>query len=73
VQKFLEDLAEILDVDEVKATDVLESFPEWDSLAILSVLATVDSNYGVNLTSAEIRGVSTAQALYDLIGKKKGK
>jgi acyl carrier protein len=72
VQEFLESLAEILDVDEVKATDVLEQFPEWDSLAVLSVVASSDSKYGVNLSSAEVRGAATAQALFDLIGKKRG-
>jgi acyl carrier protein len=72
VQEFLESLAEILDVDAVKATDVLEQFPEWDSLAVLSVVASSDSKYGVNLSSAEVRGATTAQALFDLIGKKRG-
>jgi acyl carrier protein len=72
VQQFLEGLAEILDVDEVKATDVLEQFPEWDSLAVLSVVANADSKYGVNLSSEEVRGAATPQALFDLIGKKRG-
>ena len=73
MQEFLEGLAEILDVDSVKADDVLEQFPEWDSLAVLSVIASVDSKYGVNLTSAEIRGVATPQALFDLIGQKRAR
>ena len=72
MQEFLEVLAEILDVDQVKVGDALEQFPEWDSLAVLSVVASVDSKYGVNLTSAEVRGAATPQALFDLIGKKRG-
>jgi acyl carrier protein len=71
VQEFLEGLAEILDVDEVKASDSLEAFSEWDSLAVLSVVATVDSKYGVNLTSAEVRGAATPEALFALIAKKR--
>jgi acyl carrier protein len=71
VQEFLEGLAEILDVDEVKASDILEAFPEWDSLAVLSVVATADSKYGVNLTSAEVRGAATPEALFGLIAKKR--
>jgi acyl carrier protein len=73
LQEFLESLAEILDVDAVKASDELGGFPEWDSLAILSVIATMDSKYGVNLAAAEVREATTAQALYDLVARKRGK
>lgn len=73
MKAFLEALAEILDVDAVSATDELGGFAEWDSLAVLSVIATIDSQYGVNLTAAEVRDAATPQVLYDLIEKKKGK
>jgi acyl carrier protein len=73
VQALLDALAEILDVEAVKATDELASFSEWDSLGVLSVIATVDSQYGVNLTATEVRAASTPQALHELIEKKKGK
>lgn len=65
-------LADILQVDEVKPTDVLASFEEWDSLSVLSVVAMVDARYGVNLSAAELAGVSTAQGLAELIAQKRG-
>lgn len=72
MQEFLKELAEILDVDAVKGTDLLEEFPEWDSLAVLSIVATADSKYGVNLSSADVRQAATAQALFELVEKKRG-
>lgn len=65
-------LADILQVDEVKPTDVLASFEEWDSLSVLSVLAMIDADYGVNLSAKEMLGVSTLQRLVELIEQKRG-
>jgi acyl carrier protein len=65
-------LADILELDEVKPTDVLASFEEWDSLSVLSVVAMVDADYGVNLSAEELLQVSTAQELVELIAQKRG-
>lgn len=64
-------LADILQVDEVKPTDVLASFEEWDSLSVLSVVAMVDADYRVTLSAKELLGVSTAQGLMELIVQKR--
>ena len=53
-------LAQILEVDRVDAADVLSEFEYWDSLTVLSVLALLDSSYGLNLTAADIRKMRTA-------------
>ncbi len=72
MQDFLKELADVLEVDEVKDSDVLEAFPEWDSLTALSVIAMIDARYRVNLTAAELKRVDTARSLYELIGNKNG-
>jgi len=56
-------LAQILEVERVKAADVLSEFEYWDSLTVLSVLAMLDSSYGINLTAADIRRMKTAGEL----------
>lgn len=56
-------LAEILEVDEVKPDDVLKDFENWDSLTVLSVLAMLDANHGVNLTAGDLRQIKTAAEL----------
>jgi acyl carrier protein len=69
--KFYEQLAKILDIEEVKPEDVLKDFEAWDSLAILSVLAMADSTYGVSIKADEIRSVTTAVELANLVETKK--
>jgi acyl carrier protein len=56
-------LAEILEAETVTANDVLADFEYWDSLTVLSILAMLDSAYGVNLTAADIRKMKTAGEL----------
>ena len=56
-------LAEILEVEQVQPGDVLRRFENWDSLTALSILATLDASYGVNLTAGELREIKTAGEL----------
>ena len=64
-------LAEILEVDQVGANDPLRDFDNWDSLTILSIVATLDADYGVTLTSADIRSVTTAGQLASLVEERR--
>jgi acyl carrier protein len=71
MNEFCEKLAESLDVLEVQATDVLSSFPTWDSLSVLSTIAMIGSTYGVNLTSLDLKNVRTVTDLWNLTQAKK--
>ena len=64
-------LAEILEVDEVKPSDKLGSFELWDSLAVLSLIAWLDANRGVNLTADDVRNQATVSDLNGLIESKR--
>jgi acyl carrier protein len=68
---FLKKLAEILEAPEVKPSDELKAFPQWDSLAVLSVIAMLDANYGVNLRAADFATVQSAADLWNLVESKK--
>jgi len=63
MDNFYPKLAEILEVERVKAADVLSDFDYWDSLTILSILAMLDSAYGINLTATDLRQMKTAGEL----------
>jgi acyl carrier protein len=73
MEGFYQKIAEILEVEAVNASDVLADFEEWDSLSVLSTIAMIGADYGVNLTAADLRGVATAQALRDLVAGRRGK
>ncbi len=63
MDEFYSKLAQLLEVERVDAADVLSEFEYWDSLTVLSVLAMLDSSYGINLTAAGIRQMKTAGEL----------
>lgn len=71
MNEFLEKIGGILEVEGVKETDDLKAFPQWDSLSVLSVIAMLDSNYGVNLRAADFQTVTTAGDLWNLVQTKK--
>ena len=64
---FLTELSDILEEDVVAPTDLLEQFQGWDSLAVLSVIAMADADFGAKLSSKQVNGAGTVQGLYDLM------
>lgn len=66
-------LAEILEVDSVRPEHVLQDFENWDSLTVLSVLAMLDSTYGVNLTAGDLRQMTTAGDLAAAVESRRRK
>lgn len=71
MEQFLKKIAEILEEEEVKETDELKSYPQWDSLSVLSVIAMLDSNYGINLRAQEFENIKTAGDLWNLVQARK--
>jgi acyl carrier protein len=71
MNEFLTKIANILEEAAVKETDQLKAFAQWDSLAVLSVIAMLDANYGVNLRAADFEQVATAGDLWNLVQSRK--
>jgi acyl carrier protein len=71
MNEFLTKIANILEEDAVKETDKLKAFAQWDSLSVLSVIAMLDANYGVNLRAADFEQVATTGDLWNLVQSKK--
>lgn len=67
MEKMKEQLAELLEVDEVKDSDVLEDFECWDSLTILSIIAWASENYGKTLLAKDINKAKTVGGLLALL------
>lgn len=67
MEELLEQLADIFDEDEVKGTDVLEDFEEYDSLSVLTIISFIGQKYNKTLTAKQVRECKTAQDLYNLI------
>lgn len=70
---FYTKLADILEVEAVKPEDVLREFENWDSLTALSILATLDASYGINLSTAELREIKTVAELAATVTSRRSK
>ena len=71
MNEFLKQIASILEVNGVNETDELKAFPQWDSLSVLSVIAMLDANYGVNLRAADFGPIKSAGDLWNLVQSSK--
>ena len=54
MKELLEKLAEILEVDEIDVNKKFTDYEEWDSLCGLSIIAMLDSDYGMTMKNKEI-------------------
>jgi acyl carrier protein len=59
MNNFYEDMANLLEADTVKDEDVLKSFECWDFLTRLTIIATADSKYGVNISADDVDNAMT--------------
>ncbi len=71
MDEFLKKMAAVLEVEAVQETDVLESFPQWDSLSVLSTIAMLDASYSVNLHASDVQAAVTAGDLWRVAESKK--
>lgn len=69
----LESAVDGIEPGSLKPDTVLHTVPVWDSLALLSVLAMADAEFGVTVTGTEVKACHTVADLHALIaGKKNG-
>jgi len=54
MEKLVEDLKEIFEVDDLDVSLSFSELDEWNSLAVLSVLAILDSDYRINISKKEL-------------------
>ena len=72
--KFIEAFKEALErEDEINLTDEFRTYPEWDSLAYLSVIAMLDEEYGVIIELEDFRKQLTVGALMEEVFRRSGK
>lgn len=60
-------LAELLEVDVVTDTDILENFDCWDSLTVLSIISMVSETYDKILNAEQVREAKTIGGLCKVI------
>lgn len=62
MEELLVKLAEILEVENLDATKKFSDYDEFDSLAALTILATLDSDYNKTMKASDIRSFESIEA-----------
>lgn len=62
MEELITKLAEILEVEDLDITKKFADYEEWDSLAGLSILAMLDSDYHTTMKSKEIASFDSIEA-----------
>ncbi|MBR5146687.1 MAG: acyl carrier protein [Bacteroidales bacterium] len=70
-QKFFDLLKEAIEIEDhdVNMEDLFREYPEWSSLAYLSIIAMLDEEYDVQIEEAEFKTLRTVADLYNAIQK----
>lgn len=73
LQDFIQNIVDLFDDIDTSNFSALTDFKdndEWNSLLALSVIAMVDEEYGVIITSDEIKQAKTIEELYMILKSK---
>jgi acyl carrier protein len=64
--KFLEMISEVFEIEDrtIKMSDEFRHYDEWDSLALLSLIAMLDDEYGVEIEEKVLKTLLTLQDLF---------
>jgi acyl carrier protein len=68
---FLFELAELLEVEitELRTSYQLEENENWDSLALISIMAMVDEHFNISISTESLRKCSVLGDLIKLVDK----
>lgn len=71
---FLKLLKDTLEIEnrELTVNDEFRTYPEWDSLALLSVIAMIDDEYDVIIEGNDFAKINTVSELIEAINQAKG-
>lgn len=71
-EKFLADLKEVFEIEdrEINMDDKFREYPEWSSLAYLSIIAMLDEAYDFQIEEADFKKLITVRDLYAAANKK---
>ncbi|MGA9211160.1 acyl carrier protein [Kaistella sp.] len=65
--KFLELVKETLEIEDrdIQLSDQFKGYPEWDSLANLTMVAMLDDEFNVVIDNQKFKNMNTLQELLD--------
>jgi acyl carrier protein len=70
--KNFEEAVEDVEVGSLSQNTVFRSMEQWDSLAVLTVIAMVDAEYDIRLKARELKQAETLADLYAVLTQRIG-
>ncbi len=67
MEELKEKLAEILEVEDLDTTKKFGDYEEFDSLAALTIIAMLDSDYHQSMKASDIRGYESIEAFCNAV------
>lgn len=69
-QTFMQELAELIEIEtDLSLESNLKDYEEYDSMAIMSLVAYIHKNFGKQFNARQLNNIDTVQSLVDLIGE----
>ena len=62
MEELKEQLADLLEVEELDLAKKFSDYDEFDSLAVLTILALLDSDYNKSMKAADLRAYESIEA-----------
>ena len=70
INEFLVQLADLIEIeDELTLETNLKDYEEFDSMAIMSLVAFLHKNFGKQFNARQLNQVDTVESLVELIGE----
>lgn len=60
-------IADILEENDIDVTKKFEDYDNWDSLSALTLIATIDSDYGKQILNKDIASAESIEAFCKMI------
>jgi acyl carrier protein len=73
IQQFVrhfENAIEGIEPESLNADTKYHTLPQWDSLALLCLLAMIDCEYSAQIPGMELKGCDTLRDIFDLVCSK---
>jgi acyl carrier protein len=66
---FVDKLSDTFEKDaaDIHAADAFKEYDEWDSLTLLSLMATLEEEYGMTIPRVDFDKIESVQELFDYV------
>lgn len=72
MEELIQKLADLLEVENLDITKKFSDYDEWDSLAGLSLIALLDSDYNITMNGKEVASFDSIEAFCkEVLSRKK--